>query len=106
MEGAGKAGMRGARVCVGRTAMLDHYTLLTHTTVVRCATQPPSSRKRNMEKGRAYLRVGNRAAAHACFTKAVDVTPQMAYNLIKVHAGHDPAFFVVNRAPTNCLTRA
>ena len=85
--------MRGARVCVGRTAMLEHYTLLTHALwFAVLPNQPTSSRKRNMEKGRAYLRVGNRAAAHACFTKAVDVTPQMAYNLIKVHTGHDPAF--------------
>ena len=32
----------------------------------------------------AYLQAGNRAAAHQCFTKAVEVTPEMCWQLIQV----------------------
>lgn len=45
-------------------------------------------RKRNLEKGRAYLQAGNRSAAHSCFTKAVEVTPQMCFELILVRRPH------------------
>jgi exonuclease-1 len=43
--------------------------------------------KRNRDteraKGMAFLRDGNRNMARECFKKAVDITPEMAYNLIK-----------------------
>eukprot|EP01114_Cavostelium_apophysatum_P019359 TRINITY_DN6219_c0_g1_i1.p1 TRINITY_DN6219_c0_g1~~TRINITY_DN6219_c0_g1_i1.p1 ORF type:complete len:623 (+),score=153.77 TRINITY_DN6219_c0_g1_i1:138-2006(+) len=45
------------------------------------------SRRKNREQfrsqGMQHLREGNRTQAHNCFVKAVDVTPQMAYRLIK-----------------------
>lgn len=41
-------------------------------------------RSRNLAKGKAYLEAGNRSAAHACFTKAVEVTPEMCFELIEV----------------------
>jgi hypothetical protein len=35
-------------------------------------------------KGMEYLRVGERKKAFECFQKCVDVTPEMAYQVIKV----------------------
>ena len=40
-------------------------------------------RKDNLEKGKKLHAEGKRAASHTCFTKAVDVTPQMAQKLIR-----------------------
>lgn len=39
----------------------------------------------NKIKGMEYLREGNVTAATSCFQRGVDITPQMAYNLIKVY---------------------
>eukprot|EP00750_Incisomonas_marina_P032217 INCI8962.1.p1 GENE.INCI8962.1~~INCI8962.1.p1 ORF type:complete len:792 (+),score=121.07 INCI8962.1:162-2537(+) len=43
-----------------------------------------ASRKKNLEKGLKYLKDGNSKAAHNCFVKAVDVTPEMSFEIIKV----------------------
>jgi exonuclease-1 len=42
------------------------------------------SREENKEKGMALAHQGKHSAARECFVKAVDVTPEMAYQLIKV----------------------
>jgi len=41
------------------------------------------SREEYRAKGNAYLREGNSQAANECFQKAVDITPSMAYSLIR-----------------------
>ena len=43
-----------------------------------------ASRKKNLARGLSYLKDGNSRAAHNCFVKAVDVTPEMAFEVIKV----------------------
>lgn len=40
------------------------------------------SRARAMEKGRAYMEAGNIDDARNAFTKAVDITPEMAHHVI------------------------
>lgn len=42
------------------------------------------SRQENREKGIALAQQGRHSEARDCFVKAVDVTPEMAYQLIKV----------------------
>jgi exonuclease-1 len=42
------------------------------------------SRDEYKARGICYLKEGNLAAANECFQKAVDITPEMAFNLIKV----------------------
>lgn len=42
------------------------------------------SRQENREKGMALAHQGRHSEARECFVKAVDVTPEMAYQLIKV----------------------
>mgnify|MGYP000088100889 CR=1 FL=1 len=42
-----------------------------------------ASRKKNLKRGVEYLKNGNSRAAHNCFVKAVDVTPEMAFEVIK-----------------------
>ena len=42
------------------------------------------SREENRAKGLALTREGRHSEARECFVKAVDVTPEMAYQLIKV----------------------
>lgn len=42
------------------------------------------SRDTNREKGIELARLGKHTEARECFVKAVDVTPEMAYQLIKV----------------------
>lgn len=42
------------------------------------------SRQENRERGLELSRLGRHAEARDCFVKAVDVTPEMAYQLIKV----------------------
>ena len=37
-----------------------------------------------LQKAEAHLRAGNRAAAHECFQKAVDITPAIAKDFIEV----------------------
>lgn len=43
-----------------------------------------SMREEYKAKGNQYLKEGNTQAARECFQKAVDITPEMAFNLIKV----------------------
>ena len=42
-------------------------------------------REANMQRGMQLLREGNVSRAHQFFSKAADVTPLMAHNLIQVH---------------------
>lgn len=42
------------------------------------------SRQENRERGLELSRLGRHSEARDCFVKAVDVTPEMAYQLIKV----------------------
>ena len=46
------------------------------------------SRKLNLEKALEHERSGNNAAAYDCYQKAVDITPQIAFELIKVGKQH------------------
>ena len=41
-------------------------------------------REANMQRGMQLLREGNASGAHQFFSKAADVTPLMAHNLIQV----------------------
>jgi exonuclease-1 len=41
-------------------------------------------REESKSRGLQYLKEGNSEAALECFQKSVDITPQMAHNLIKV----------------------
>ena len=43
-----------------------------------------SSRKENRAKGLAFLRAGNKVEAVECFQRCVDITPEMALEVIKV----------------------
>lgn len=52
------------------------------------------ARRENLEKGRALMAAGERRAATQCFSKAVDVTPRMAWQLIKALKSNDIAFIV------------
>jgi exonuclease-1 len=42
------------------------------------------SRKENLERALEHERLGNHAAAYECYRKAVDITPAIAFRLIKV----------------------
>ena len=42
------------------------------------------TRQENKAKGLAFLRAGNRQQALECFQKCVDITPEMALEVIKV----------------------
>lgn len=42
------------------------------------------SRKENFERALEHERVGNKTAAFECYQKAVDITPAIAFRLIKV----------------------
>jgi hypothetical protein len=42
------------------------------------------SRKEHLERARNHEREGNRAGAHECYQRAVDITPALAARLIKV----------------------
>ena len=42
------------------------------------------TRQENKAKGLAFLRAGNRTQALECFQKCVDITPEMALEVIKV----------------------
>jgi hypothetical protein len=42
-------------------------------------------REENLAKGMEYLEAGNKSKAMEFFQTSVDVTPQMAHELIKVH---------------------
>jgi len=42
------------------------------------------SRQENKAKGLALLRAGNKSQAYECFQKCVDITPEMALDVIKV----------------------
>ena len=42
------------------------------------------SRKENLERALEHERVGNKTAAFECYQKAVDITPAIAFRLIKV----------------------
>eukprot|EP01127_Copromyxa_protea_P021370 TRINITY_DN7324_c0_g1_i1.p1 TRINITY_DN7324_c0_g1~~TRINITY_DN7324_c0_g1_i1.p1 ORF type:complete len:950 (-),score=166.50 TRINITY_DN7324_c0_g1_i1:62-2911(-) len=52
--------------------------------------------KRELSKKQAaeHLLNGNHGAAHSCFKKAVDITPRMAYNLIKVLRAENVQYIV------------
>lgn len=53
-----------------------------------------------LAKGNAFRAEGKGAQARECYVKAVDVTPAMAYQLIKVRLGaHDEG-----AQDTQCLT--
>ncbi|KAF2078068.1 hypothetical protein CYY_000619 [Polysphondylium violaceum] len=41
------------------------------------------SREEHLKKAKAYLLQGNTSQANSCYQKAVDITPRMAFNLIK-----------------------
>ena len=43
------------------------------------------TRQENKAKGLAFLRAGNKQQAVECFQKSVDITPEMALEVIKVH---------------------
>jgi hypothetical protein len=43
-------------------------------------------RSEALAKGNAFLAEGKTTQARDCFVKAVDVTPEMAYQFIKVHS--------------------
>jgi exonuclease-1 len=45
------------------------------------------SRQDNKAKGLALLRAGNKSQAFECFQKCVDITPEMALEVIKVCLG-------------------
>lgn len=42
------------------------------------------TRQENKAKGLAFLRAGNRQQAQECFQKCVDITPEMALEVIRV----------------------
>lgn len=54
-----------------------------------------ASREANREKGLKLSREGRHSEARECFVKAVDVTPEMAYQLIKVSS----MFFILDLIP-------
>lgn len=43
-----------------------------------------SNRQKNKEKAEEFLRKGNAVMAHKMFAAAVDITPEMAYQLVLV----------------------
>ena len=47
------------------------------------------SRKKNREQAEALLKAGNVSGARDCFQKAVDITPEIAHQLIKVQLHMD-----------------
>lgn len=59
-------------------ARLDLATILTVEYL------PYRRREENRAKGLEYLRTGEQKKAFECFQKCVDVTPEMAYQVIKV----------------------
>lgn len=42
------------------------------------------SRKENLARALEHESGGNRSAAYECYSKAVDITPSIAYDLIQV----------------------
>jgi exonuclease-1 len=51
----------------------------------RTEAERAAKRAEHAARGRALAAQGQHAAARECYTKALDVTPQMAFQLIKVH---------------------
>lgn len=53
-----------------------------------CTARPVRKREENKAKGLEYLRAGDKKKAFECFQKCVDVTPEMAYQVMKVRIMH------------------
>lgn len=72
--------------------MLRHYNVVPYIVFDGAAlpsklgTEVEREKRRNeaLAKGNAFLSAGNATQARESFVKAVDVTPAMAYQLIKV----------------------
>lgn len=68
-------------------SMLAHRTSLNTDTVLTPVCLPNRRRTEALAKGNAYLAEGKQSLAREAFVKAVDVTPEMAFQLIKVSLG-------------------
>lgn len=83
-----------------RVRLLKHYNITPYLVFdggplpAKRGTESKRSRSReeNKEKGMALAHQGKHSEARECFVKAVDVTPEMAYQLIKVQPVLTPEY--------------